>query len=99
MAVRDRRRPLFLERTLYRRSRMIDGARILPIAGFVLILLPILWIDSGRIGVAGQAVYLFVLWIILIAVAFALARLLRPPPAPRVPPAEAPPSFGSGEPS
>ena len=79
------RAPLFLERETYRRRRIMDGARILPVAGFVLILLPVLWTrggDSGTptgaaTGTAAEAVYLFALWLVLILVAALLARPLR----------------------
>ena len=83
------RAPLFLERETYRRRRIMDGARILPVAGFVLILLPVLWTrggDPGTVtgsptgtatGTAAEAVYLFALWLVLILVAALLARPLR----------------------
>ena len=81
MSRRPASKPLFLESSLYRRSRAIDAARILPVAGFVLILMPIFWIGSGRLGVAGQGVYVFGLWLLLIAAAAFLSRTLRPPRA------------------
>ena len=87
------RAPLFLERETYRRRRIMDGARILPVAGFVLILLPVLWTRGGdtgpatgpatgsptgpATGTAAEAVYLFALWLVLILVAALLARPLR----------------------
>ena len=71
------RPPLFVERQSYRSRRVMDGARILPIAGFVLTLLPVLWTQSGRMGTAGEAIYLFALWLGLIAVAAGLSRHLR----------------------
>ena len=71
------RSPLFYERETYRRRRIMDGARILPVAGFVLVLLPVLWTQSGKLGTAGQALYLFALWLALIGAAAILARPLR----------------------
>lgn len=68
---------MFLEREPYRRRRLTDGARVLPVLGFVLILLPALWSISGTSGTAGEAVYLFVLWILLIGVAALISRPLR----------------------
>jgi peptidoglycan/LPS O-acetylase OafA/YrhL len=72
-----RRSPLFLERENYRRRRLMDGARVLPVLGFVLILLPVLWTQGGQMGTAGEAVYLFLLWLGLIIAAALLARPLR----------------------
>ncbi len=72
------RAPLFLERKTYRRRRLMDAARILPVVGLVMILLPVLWSSSeGGIGTAGETVYLFVLWIGLILAAGLLSRPLR----------------------
>jgi len=69
---------VFLERDTYRRRRVMDGARILPVAGFVLILLPVLWSYEDGSNIATEAVYLFVLWCVLIILAAILARFLRP---------------------
>jgi hypothetical protein len=91
------RGPLFVERQSYRRRRLMDGARILPVLGFVLVLLPVLWTQGGRMGTAGQALYLFALWVALILAAWALSRplgregmrhLAKPPEAPPAPPAQ-----------
>lgn len=71
------RRPVFLERQTYRRRRIMDAARVLPVAGFVLILLPVLWSRGDGTGVASEAIYLFVLWFVLVLAAAALARPLR----------------------
>lgn len=71
------RPPLFVERQSYRRRRIMDGARILPVVGFVLMLLPVLWTQGGRMGTAGEAIYVFVLWLSLIVVAALLSRQLR----------------------
>ncbi|MCA3510953.1 MAG: hypothetical protein IOC80_10705 [Rhodobacter sp.] len=68
--------PLFLQRRPYRRRRKIDAARLLPVFGAFLLLLPMLWApagDEGR-GTVGDGLYLFVVWAGLIAV----ARLLAP---------------------
>ncbi|MCV2870189.1 hypothetical protein OEW28_16280 [Defluviimonas sp. WL0002] len=71
-------RPLFLERRSYRRRRLSDAARILPLLGFVLFLVPILWLpaetpapDTGRGGV-----YVFAVWFLLIIATFGLSRVL-----------------------
>ena len=63
--------PLFLARAVYRRRRMRDAARLLPVLGLLLMLLPALGRDSS--GDVRDAIYLFVLWALLIAAAAALA--------------------------
>ena len=92
-----RRRPLFLDKTHYKRSRAIDAARILPIAGFVLLLLPILWTGNDSIGIMQAALFLFGLWALMIVAALLLSRFLRDPapdpvsgPAPAAPTDPAP---------
>ena len=72
------RAPLFLERETYRRRRLMDAARILPVVGLVMILLPVLWTGrEGGMTTAGESVYLFALWIALILAAGLLSRPLR----------------------
>lgn len=68
--------PLFLQRLPYRRRRRIDAARLLPVLGLFLLLLPILWIPDDGTGrrTALDGVYLFLIWGGLIAA----ARLLAP---------------------
>ena len=103
--------PLFVERKKYRRRRLMDAARILPVAGFVLLMLPMLWARGDGTGIAGEALYLFLVWAALIAGAALIARPLgrgtvaeasRPVPAAEAPPwaAEAPvtSAAGSGNP-
>lgn len=69
--------PLFLERQNYRRRRLGDAARFLPVLGFVLFLLPILWAGDGR--TAGGMIYVFSVWALLIAVVAFLSRRLTAP--------------------
>ncbi len=80
-------RPLFLERQNYRRRRMADAARILPLLGFVLVLVPILWLpaQTETPDTARGSIYLFAIWFLLIAAAFALSRTLRDEDDPREP--------------
>ncbi|MEX1660438.1 hypothetical protein [uncultured Thioclava sp.] len=72
--------PLFLARRSYRRRRLMDAARLLPVLGVVMFALPGLWHpaetltpDTGRGGL-----YLFAVWIALIFAAFLIARGLSP---------------------
>ncbi len=103
------RPPVFLERATYRRRRMMDAARILPVVGFLLILLPVLWTRHDGAGIAGEAIYLFALWAGLVLGAAALAAPLRraqaqgdrpadspAPPADQMPPS--PPSSRAAAP-
>jgi hypothetical protein len=69
--------PLFLERAPYRRRRIMDAARLLPLFGAALLLLPMLW-DRTH-GTAAGAVYLFLVWLAIIAVTAFLARRLSDP--------------------
>ena len=66
--------PVFLERQSYRRRRVGDGAKFLPLLGLVLFLLPILW--SHEATTAGGIVFLFTVWAGLIAVVAVLSRFL-----------------------
>ncbi|PYF08612.1 hypothetical protein C8J30_11228 [Rhodobacter viridis] len=72
--------PLFLARRSYRRRRMMDAARLLPLVGLVLILLPMLWhpADTPIPDTARGMIYLFSVWVGLILAAAALARGLAP---------------------
>lgn len=73
--MRRLRAPLFLARAVYRRRRLRDAARLLPLVGFFLLILPMLW--QGRDGSGRDVVYIFVVWAGLIAVAALLAPGLR----------------------
>jgi len=82
--------PLFLERESYRRRRLIDAVRLLPVLGLVLFLMPMLWTRSAT---ATGLVYLFMVWSLLVAISFWLSRRidLRDPAES----AELPPAGGS----
>jgi hypothetical protein len=86
--MRRPRAPMFLERRSYRRRRLGDAARLLPVFGLVLILLPILWAPDATGAArltAWEGVYLFVVWAALIGIAAILSRALTArdtPPGP-----------------
>jgi hypothetical protein len=76
---------VFLERDSYRRRRLADISRLLPLIGVLLLLVPLLWTgaDTGAVT-AGDATplpmskaitYIFAVWAMLIiaAVLFAMA--------------------------
>jgi len=78
-------RPLFLERQSYRFRRTTDAARLLPVLGIFLFLLPLLWqpadpagdVGGGTgVGLTARLVYLFSVWLALIVAAAVLARRL-----------------------
>jgi membrane protein implicated in regulation of membrane protease activity len=73
------RQPLFLARESFRRRRVMDAARLLPLLGVFLLLLPMAWGLAGTTGTATahEAIYVFVVWLALILAAFLLARRLR----------------------
>jgi uncharacterized membrane protein len=69
-------KPLYLERASYRRRRLMDGARVLPVVGLVMVLLPALWPSGDLPATQSEAIYLFCVWAVLILVARLLARPL-----------------------
>jgi len=68
------RAPLFLAREGYRRRRLADMARLLPVLGLALFLLPLL--DSEEGLTPAMLVYLFAAWALLIVATALLARHL-----------------------
>jgi len=68
--------PLFLERQNYRRRRMMDLARLLPVLGLFAFMLPLLGGPEGMSRTAANLVYFFLAWFGLIVMAWVLARRL-----------------------
>ncbi|WP_171121941.1 MULTISPECIES: hypothetical protein [unclassified Ruegeria] len=69
---------LFLERQSYRRRRLTDAARLLPILGAALIAIPLLWPEPGETGavtLSSAILYIFTCWglLILISLIFGFA--------------------------
>lgn len=81
MAQSPRGTPLFLRPASYRRRRRRDAARLLPVVGLFLILLPVLWApqDTFRRDTAPDGIYLFVVWAVLIGLAMGISRSLSAP--------------------
>ena len=71
-----RRSPVFLARRAYRLRRLRDAARLLPVAGAFLLLLPILWEPAGASArnTAWDGIYVFAVWGGLIVLAAWLAQ-------------------------
>ena len=71
--------PLFLARAVYRRRRLRDAARLLPLLGLFLLLLPLMWGEPSGKGAGQTVVYVFIAWAVLIALAAYLAPGLARP--------------------
>jgi hypothetical protein len=71
--------PLFLRPASYRERRRRDAARLLPVVGLFLMLLPVLWApqDTFRRDTAPDGIYLFVIWAVLIGLAMLVSRSLN----------------------
>ena len=68
----------FLARSGYRQRRLRDVAGMVPVFGILLLQLPLLWPrGEGESLLSHAMIYLFALWVILIAVAVYLARAIR----------------------
>ncbi|MGC8204016.1 DUF308 domain-containing protein [Aliiroseovarius sp. PTFE2010] len=64
--------PLFLQRRSYRRRRLADAARLVPVIGAALWLVPLLWHDGARSSTA--LLYVFGVWALLIGATLILSR-------------------------
>lgn len=67
------RTPLFLAEASYRRRRLHDASRMVPVLGAVLFLGPLL-LGPGGGGTRGVLIYLFVVWLALVVAAAVVAR-------------------------
>jgi peptidoglycan/LPS O-acetylase OafA/YrhL len=81
--------PLFLARKSYRRRRMMDAARLLPLIGVFALMLPILWEPrlTAEPDTVFGLIYVFCVWALLIVAARGLARVIM----------DVPPGEGSDE--
>lgn len=79
----DPKSPLFLERRNYRRRRLTDAARLLPVLGLVLLMVPLLW-GQGDAGPATSSaiLWIFGVWFLLVLACAALSRWGEHDPAP-----------------
>ena len=75
-----RREPIFLGRETYRRRRVIDALRLLPLAGLLLFLGPLLGSGAGPPSTAMGGIYVFSAWLVLILLAALLVRWLAGAP-------------------
>ena len=72
---------IFLERRGYRRRRLADAARVVPVLGGVLILMPLFWSDADgeRVSTVSAFLYVFCVWALMIAEAAVMSWLLSRP--------------------
>lgn len=72
------RQPLLMARESFRLRRLIDAARLLPVAGLCMVLLPVFWAspEDTKPATASEGVYLFAVWLGLILAAALLVRHL-----------------------
>ncbi|WP_146587244.1 hypothetical protein [Puniceibacterium confluentis] len=70
--------PLFLHRDSYRRRRIMDAARFLPVLGLLLWSVPLLWsaAPEGAVSSSAALTYIFGVWAILALAAFVLSLYL-----------------------
>ena len=72
------RQRLFVERPTYRRRRILDAMRAMPVLGLLLWLVPLLWSASGNeVSATSALIYLFGGWIGLVVVSAGLIVALR----------------------
>jgi len=64
--------PIFLARETYRRRRLIDAMRLLPVLGIGFFMVPML--DAGHRATAPGGIYVFAVWFLLIVAAAVLTR-------------------------
>lgn len=88
------RRPVFLAPAAYRQRRWRDAARLLPVAGAVLLAVPLLWGDDPPSG-SRAVLYVFAVWALLIVAAAVIGRAVDPADAA---PPEDDPGRGPGAP-
>ena len=69
---------MFLDRRMYRRRRVADAARLMPILGAVLFVLPLTWQgqEGAPVSTTGVMVYLFGIWAVLAVVSGLISRRL-----------------------
>ena len=63
---------VYLERRRYRRRRIIEAVKVLPVLGIILFAMPLLWTDAGK--TSNAMIYFFSVWLALVLAAVWLAR-------------------------
>ena len=75
--MRPPQQPLFLARRTYRRRRLIDAIRLVPVLGALLFLIPVLNLSEGGATTLWGGVFLFLSWLGLILLTALLTRRVR----------------------
>ncbi|WP_424979086.1 hypothetical protein [Leisingera sp. S232] len=72
------------ERQTYRRRRLMDISRLLPVLGALLLALPLLWPEAsahpatrGGVSMSAAIIYIFAVWIGLIATCFVFSLAVQ----------------------
>ena len=75
--------PVFLQKASYRQRRLQDAAKLVPLLGVVLLIMPLAWQSdaAGETDNASALLYIFGVWVVLIVLTAVLSRLLRSEPA------------------
>jgi hypothetical protein len=74
------RMPFFVDRQSYRRRRLADAARLMPVLGGMLFFLPLFWKGSEGgegVGTAAVMAYIFGAWALLALASGLLSRHLH----------------------
>lgn len=72
------RPPLFLQPEPYRKRRLIDAARLLPVFGTFLFIVPLLLVPRGEPGsTADVLIYVFLLWTLMILFSALINRYIK----------------------
>lgn len=75
---RPPQKAVFLERTSYRQRRLRDAARVLPLLGVILWMVPLLWpADVAATDMSAAVIYTFFVWVILIVLSAVISLRLR----------------------
>ena len=70
---------VFLQKAGYRQRRLQDAAKLVPVLGAVLWMMPLAWQSNapGEAKNASALLYIFGVWVLLIVLTAVLSRLLR----------------------
>jgi hypothetical protein len=82
--MKDKSIPVFLERRSYRQRRLMDAARLLPLLGALLWMVPLLWprvqpaqgSETAAISTSSAILYMFAVWMFLALAALFLSVML-----------------------
>ncbi|QFT96462.1 hypothetical protein FIU85_04035 [Roseovarius sp. THAF8] len=77
--------PIFLARRAYFQRRMMDAARLLPVLGAGMFVLPLLWKSGEGARTVAVMFYIFLCWVLLIGLGWIVSRRLSPADAPDAP--------------